>query len=332
VDPRAAELTAVIGRQTRHLTRLIDDLLDVSRFTRGKIELRQGALELRQAVQGAVETTRPLIERRRHELTVSLPDEPLWLEADATRIEQVLANLLHNAAKFTEPGGHIALSVERHGGEASIAIRDNGSGIDPALLPRVFDLFVQEDRSLARSHGGLGIGLTLVRGLVEQHGGRVEARSEGPGRGCEFVVRLPLRPAPPPAVPAAPRVEAAAESPARILLVEDNVDAAEALAELLRLWGHEVTVAHDGLIALEAARDIRPEVVLLDIGLPGMDGYEVARALRTLGGLDGVLLIALTGYGQDSDRHRSQLAGFDHHMVKPVDAHRLRQLIARQPA
>ncbi len=335
VDQRAAELTAVIGRQTRHLTRLVDDLLDVSRFTRGKIELRKGALELRQAVQGAVETARPLIERRRHELKVALPDEPLWLEADATRIEQVLANLLHNAAKFTEPGGHIALSVERYGGEASIAVRDDGSGIDLALLPRVFDLFVQEDRSLARSHGGLGIGLTLVRGLVEQHGGRVEAHSDGPGRGCEFVVHLPLRPAPSQAgqaVPAAPPVEAAAEPPARILLVEDNVDAADALTELLRLWGHEVTVAHDGLMALEASRDVRPEVVLLDIGLPGMDGYEVARALRSLGGLDGVLLIALTGYGQDADRHRSQLAGFDHHMVKPVDVRRLRQLIARQPA
>jgi PAS domain S-box-containing protein len=332
VDPRAAELTAVIGRQTRHLTRLVEDLLDVSRFTRGKIELRKGPLDLRQAVQGAVESTRPLIDRRRHELEVSLPDEPLWLEADATRIEQVLANLLHNAAKFTEPGGHIALSVERHGDEVAVAVRDDGSGIEPELLPRIFDLFVQEDRSLARSHGGLGIGLTLVRGLVEQHGGRVEARSDGPGRGCEILIRLPLRAAPQQTAPAAPQPDAAAEPPARILLVEDNIDAADALAELLRLWGHQVTIAHDGLLALEAARSVRPEVVLLDIGLPGMDGYEVARALRSLGGLEGVLLIALTGYGQESDRHRSQLAGFDHHMVKPVDVSRLRQLIARQPA
>ncbi|HVR97214.1 MAG TPA: ATP-binding protein [Thermoanaerobaculia bacterium] len=332
VDPQAAELAAVIGRQTRHLTRLVDDLLDVSRFTRGKIELHKGLIELRHVVQGAVETTRPLIERRRHDLTIALPDEPLWLEADATRLAQVLANLLHNAAKFTEPGGHIALTVGRQGGEVAVAVRDDGSGIDPALLPRIFDLFVQEDRSLARSHGGLGIGLTLVRSLVEKHGGRVEAYSEGPGRGSELTVHLPLCPGPQQTIPAAPQVEAAGEPPSRILVVEDNADTADALAELLRLWGHEVTVVHDGLMALEAARNVRPEVVLLDIGLPGMDGYEVARALRSLGSLDGALLIALTGYGQDSDRHRSQLAGFDHHMVKPVDVPRLRQIIARQPA
>ena len=327
-DPRTRDLVGVIGRQIRHLSRLVDDLLDVSRFTRGKIELRKREEDLRPIVDGAVETTRPAMEEKGHRLTVSLPDEPVRLEADATRIEQVLANLLHNAAKFTDPGGTIELAVEIDGPHAVLRVRDDGQGIEAELLPHVFDLFVQEDRSLARSHGGLGIGLTLVRSLLERHGGTVEARSEGPGRGSEFVVRLPRCTDPAPQ-PAGPRQETGEErGPARILLVEDNVDAAEALAELLRLWGYEVDVVHDGPAAVQSAGAIRPGVVLLDIGLPGMDGYQVAGALRRLPELNGTMIVALTGYGQESDRQRSARAGFDHHLVKPVDLEELRRLVS----
>jgi signal transduction histidine kinase len=329
-DPRSAELLAVIGRQSRHLARLVDDLLDVSRFSRGRIELRREPVELRRAVEGAVENVRPHVELRRQTLAVTLPDEPLWLDADLTRIEQILANLLHNAAKFTEPGGRIDLAAEREDAEVLVRVRDEGAGIDPELLPRVFDLFVQGERSLARSRGGLGIGLTLVRSLVERHGGTIEAASEGPGRGSELRVRLPLLAAPERREPAAapePAAPAAAVR-LRVLLVEDNLDAAESLGELLRIWGHEVTIAHDGAAALRAVPETRPEVVLLDIGLPGMDGYEVASRLRATPGLAGLRLVAVTGYGQESDRRRARLAGFDHHLVKPVDLDRLRALLA----
>jgi PAS domain S-box-containing protein len=328
-DSRSAELLGVIGRQIRHLSRLVDDLLDVSRFTHGRIVLRKTPVELAPVVEGAVETARPLIEARGHALAVLLPDEPLRLEADATRIEQVVANLLNNAAKFTEPGGRIELSVERQGDEAVLRVRDTGVGIPPDLLPRVFDLFVQGERSLDRAHGGLGIGLTLVRSLVERHGGTVAAASEGPGRGSEITVRLPLLAGTAPEAPA--RAVAPPETrreTVRVLLVEDNEDAAAALAELLRIWGHRVEVVHEGPSALQAARTEPPHLVLLDIGLPGMDGYEVARALREIPDLEEVTLVALTGYGQDSDRVRSSRAGIDHHLVKPVDPDQLRRLIA----
>jgi PAS domain S-box-containing protein len=326
-DSHSAELLGVIGRQIRHLSRLVDDLLDVSRFTHGRIALRKTAVELAPVVEGAVETARPLLEARGHAFTLSLPDEALWLEADATRIEQVVANLLNNAAKFTEPGGRVELSVERQGGEAVLRVRDTGAGIPPDLLPRVFDLFVQGERSLDRAHGGLGIGLTLVRSLVERHGGTVEAASEGLGRGSELRVCLPLLPGPPREAPA-PAAAPLEKETVRVLLVEDNEDAAAALAELLRIWGHRVEVVHEGASALQAARTEPPHLVLLDIGLPGMDGYEVARALRETPGLAQVSLVALTGYGQDSDRVRSSLAGIDHHLVKPVDPDQLRRLIA----
>jgi PAS domain S-box-containing protein len=328
-DSRSAELLAVIGRQIRHLSRLVDDLLDVSRFTHGRIVLRKAPVELAPVVAGAVETARPLLEARGHALSVSLPDEPLWLEADATRIEQVLANLLNNAAKFTEPGGQVGLVLEREGDEVLLRVRDTGVGIPPDLLPRIFDLFVQGERSLDRAHGGLGIGLTLVRSLVGRHGGTVAAASEGPGRGSEITVRLPLLPDAVGQAPAAAAVppEKRRET-SRVLLVEDNEDAAAALAELLRIWGHRVAVVHDGPSALLAARAEQPDVVLLDIGLPGMDGYEVARAFRELPGLEEMTLVALTGYGQESDRLRSSLAGIDHHLVKPVDPDQLRRLIA----
>ncbi|HYX26379.1 MAG TPA: ATP-binding protein [Thermoanaerobaculia bacterium] len=337
-DPRTRELVAVVGRQIRHLARLVDDLLDVSRFSHGHIELHKAPLELRRAVEGAVEAARPLVEQRRQTLALSLADEPLWLEADATRIEQVLSNLLHNAAKFTPPGGRIELAARRDGGEVVIAVRDDGAGISPDLLPRIFDLFVQEERSLDRSHGGLGIGLTLVRSLVERHGGTIAAASAGLGRGSELTVRLPFHTPPaetaePPAQEAAAAAgEAATAPPAHVLLVEDNLDAAEALGELLRMWGHTVHLAHDGASALEAARRRRPDVVLLDIGLPGMDGYTVAEQLRAVPGHEGVKLVAVTGYGQESDRQRAALAGFDHHLVKPVDVERLRELVTPEVA
>jgi PAS domain S-box-containing protein len=333
-SPGASELPAMIGRQIRHLSRLVDDLLDVSRFNRGRIELRKETIDLRRAVEGAVETARPLIEQRRHALDVALPAEPLWIEADLTRIEQVLANLLHNAAKFTEPDGAISLSVQPEGAEVLVRVRDTGAGISADLLPRVFDLFVQEERSLARSQGGLGIGLTLVRTLVERHGGTIEAASGGPGRGSEFRIRLPRLSAPrqKPLPPRPPRdgseeKTAGERPPARVLLVEDNLDAAGALAELLRMWGHPVELAHDGVAALRLAREARPEIVLLDIGLPGLDGYEVASRLRAISGLEAARLVALTGYGQEADRRRSRLAGFDHHVVKPVDLDLLREIL-----
>ncbi|HEV2845251.1 MAG TPA: response regulator, partial [Thermoanaerobaculia bacterium] len=236
----------------------------------------------------------------------------------------------HNAAKFTPPGGLIQLSAERHGQEAVLRVRDNGAGIAPDLLPRIFDLFVQEERSLDRSQGGLGIGLTLVRSLVERHGGRVEVTSEGPGLGSELRVRLPLldSSAASGAAPQAPAGENAGADAARILLVEDNLDAAEALGELLRMWGHDVHIAHDGASALRTAQEVRPDVLLLDIGLPGMDGYEVARRLRATPGFEETRLIALTGYGQEADRQRASQAGFDHHLVKPVALERLREILS----
>jgi signal transduction histidine kinase len=318
----------MMGRQVHTLVRLVDDLLDVSRITRGKIQLRKEPADLGAVLGRAVETARPLIESNRHALTVALPAEPIKLQADATRLEQVFANLLNNAAKYTERGGRISLAAERSGGEAVVRVRDNGFGIPADLLPRVFELFTQADRTLDRAEGGLGIGLTLVRSLVEMHGGTVQAFSDGPGKGSEFVVHLPVLPRsqvlidPPP-----PATENGVAS--RVLVVDDNRDSADSLAVLVRLWGHEARTAHEGLSAVKAARAYRPEAVLLDIGLPGLDGYEVARQLRRDLGHE-VLLVALTGYGQDEDRRKSREAGFDHHLVKPADPNDLRRLLARR--
>jgi signal transduction histidine kinase/CheY-like chemotaxis protein len=327
-DPNLRQPTDLIERQVQAMTRLVDDLLDVSRITRGKIQLRREPVDLAAAVTRGVETARPLIDAHGHVLTVTLPPEPIRLEADPTRLAQVIGNLLTNAAKYTEQGGHIGLTVERRPGEAAVRVRDDGVGIPAALLPQVFDLFAQGDRSPARSEGGLGIGLTLVKNLVEMHGGRVEARSEGPGQGSEFVVRLPL-----PDEQAPNEGEAAAGGrrpvpPRRVLVVDDNVDAAESLATLLRVDRHEVRTAHDGPTALEEAATFRPEVVLLDIGLPKMDGYEVARRLRGQDGFQKALLVALTGYGQEEDRRRAAAAGFDAYLVKPADPAALHDLLA----
>jgi PAS domain S-box-containing protein len=318
----------VIDRQVAHLARLVDDLLDVSRITSGRISMRQEALELAAIVAGAVEASRPLIEARKHTLETVLPDEPLLVEGDLTRLSQVLLNLLNNAAKYTPEGGHIRLTVEQEGEEVVVRVRDTGIGIPPELLPKIFDLFTQGDRSLDRPEGGLGIGLTLVHRLVHMHGGSVEAHSEGPGHGSEFVVRLPLFTVPAPGDSPVQDAESSSTGFRRVLVVDDNHDSAESMAILLEIWGHEVRAAYDGPSALALATEYRPDIVLLDIGLPGMSGYEVAKRLRELPELKGMVLVAVTGYGQQSDRERTRAVGFDHHLLKPVDPVRLQELLA----
>ena len=322
----------IMERQVQHLVRLVDDLLDVSRIMRGKVELRKERVELAAVIQRAVEAARPPIDSHRHQLTVALAPEPVWLEADPVRLAQVLGNLLNNSAKYTPDNGHIWLSGRCEGGEVVVRVRDTGVGIAADTLPRVFDLFMQADSSLGRSQGGLGIGLTLVRNLVEMHGGGVQAFSQGPGLGSEFVVRLPL----PVEGKAAQSADGEGNTPLspppqpwHILLVDDNVDAVNSLALMLRLQGYDVRVAHDGTEALEAVRTFTPDVGVLDLGMPGMDGYELARRLRLQPGLAGILLVALTGWGQEEYRRRSREAGFDHHLVKPADPKVLRELLAR---
>ncbi len=310
------------------LNHLVDELLEVSRITTGRVRLRQERIVVSGIVERAVETARPLIEQRRHELTVSLPAHPIWLHADAARLEQVVVNLLTNAAKYTDEGGHIWLTVEQEGEAAVLRVRDTGTGIDPELLPRIFDLFTQAERSLDRSQGGLGIGLCLVQRLVDLHGGTVEVYSVL-GQGSEFVVRLPAMAT---SLPPSPSLSIqTAQPPAtgcRVLVVDDSKDAAVMLAMLLEASGHEVRMAHDGPTALKATIDHRPDVVLLDIGLPGLDGFEVAKRIRQQPALKHILLVAVTGYGQESDRERSQDAGFDHHLVKPADFDTLQDILA----
>jgi signal transduction histidine kinase len=322
----------VMERQMQQLVRMVDDLLDVSRITRGKINLQKELTDVASLVHSAVESSRPLLDERKHELTVSLPAQPVFVEADPARLAQVLANLLNNAAKYTEEGGQVWLTVEQDEGEVVFRVRDTGMGIPASMLSSVFDLFTQADRSLDRSQGGLGIGLTLVRQLVELHGGSVQAHSAGPGQGSEFVVRLPTVTAGPARPPSGNGVHEPGNPGrcCRILIVDDNVDSAESLGLLLSVKGHDVRTVHDGATALTAARTFLPEVILLDIGLPRMDGYEVARRLRQEPGLEGVLLVALTGYGQEEDRRRSLEAGFNHHFVKPVDTQALEELFAHR--
>jgi signal transduction histidine kinase/integral membrane sensor domain MASE1/ActR/RegA family two-component response regulator len=327
-DPQSARMHEIMTRQVKHLKRLVDDLLDVSRITRGRVELRPETTELATMVGRAAEGLRAVFEERGHRLKVTLPESPLLLHVDPLRVEQVIANLLANAAKYTPPGGAISLTVERGPTQAVLRVRDDGIGIPPEMLDHVFDLFAQADRLPDTAQQGLGIGLTLVRRLVEMHGGRVVARSAGRGQGSEFEVRLPLSAIPSGVPRPAPGAEARGEQPARrILVVDDNQDSAESLAVLLRMRGHDVRIAHDGPAALAAARDHAPEAVLLDIGLPGMSGYEVARALRAAEGAR-ALLVALTGYGQHEDRQRAHDAGFDLHFTKPVDLARLERVLA----
>jgi PAS domain S-box-containing protein len=318
----------VIERQVGQLTRLIDDLLEVSRITTGTIHLQQALIVMNGVIENAVETVRPLLDQRQHELTVSLSLNPIWIFADAARIEQVVVNLLTNAAKFTDKGGHVWLTVEQEGDECAIRVRDTGVGIAPELLPRVFDLFTQAERSLDRSQGGLGIGLALVQRLVEMHRGRVDVSSIV-GHGTEFTVRLPviqdLE-----SIPSNDQVEPAEpDQPSlRILIVDDNVDAAQMLGMLLSESGHDILTLHDGPSVLKTALEYHPHLILLDIGLPGMDGYEVARRLRQQEVFKSVILIAMTGYGNDSDVKRSQDAGFDHHLVKPLNFDKLKEILS----
>jgi signal transduction histidine kinase/CheY-like chemotaxis protein len=320
----------VIDRQVAQMARLVDDLLDVSRISRGKIALKQETVELANVIERGIESSRPLVKARGHDLEVTLPAETVWLNADPARLAQVVANLLNNACKYTPAGGKVQLATCVQGDEVVLRVRDNGVGIAREMLPHVFDLFAQADHTLDHAEGGLGIGLTLVKTLVGLHGGRVEAASDGPGKGSEFTVSLPLvRPSPGPAPNGPGRSVAPATPTRRVLAVDDNVDAVESLAVLLSLQGHEVRTAHDGPAALETALAFRPEVVFLDIGLPGIDGYEVARRLRAQEGLKTALLVAVTGYGQEEDRHQAGEAGFDAHVVKPADPAVLQALLCR---
>jgi signal transduction histidine kinase/ActR/RegA family two-component response regulator len=324
--PKLGQLGEVIERQVEHLTHLVNDLLDISRIMHGRIPLRREPVSVADFVNDGVETCRSILNARRHRLTVELPPTPLAVIGDATRLTQVIANLLTNAAKYTNEGGQLTVKAYREHDEAVIAVRDNGIGIRADQLPYIFDLFCQGDRSLARTEGGLGLGLTLVRRLVEMHSGAVYATSEGPGKGSQFVLRLPaLAEEATPARRAVANFSAGGGSLKRVLIVDDNRDAAESLALLLRMAEYEVRTANDGEAALAAALSWRPAVVILDIGLPKMDGFEVARRLRQQSGGERALLLALTGYGSDEDRRRSGAAGFDAHLVKPADLNDLRR-------
>ena len=321
-----------IGHQTRHLAHIVDDLLDVTRINTGKIQLRDELVELSTVLKRAVEITRPLVDAKRHRLLISLPNCSVLVNGDGTRLEQIFTNLLTNAAKYMNPNGEVSLVASVGGDEVTVSVADKGVGIGADLLPRIFDLFTQAERSLDRSLGGLGVGLWMVRRLVELHGGNVEAHSKGPGKGSTFVVRLPLASLNAQAA-GNESVQAAALNPStlpcRIMVVDDNRDAADMLGILLRMQGHVVQVAHDGFAAVQMAPTFNPDVVLHDIGLPGLDGYAVAKQLRRLQSGRSLCLIAVTGYGQDEDRERARAAGFDHHIVKPVEPSELSELLLR---
>jgi PAS domain S-box-containing protein len=321
----------IIERQVMHMARLIDDLLDVSRITRGKIDLERQRVDLRSAVAAAVEVASPLLEQRAHHLEIAAPTHPLYVDGDEARLTQVFSNLMTNAAKYTEPGGRIVVRLGVESGKALVEVRDNGVGIDAGLLPRVFDLFVQGYQSADRSHGGLGLGLSLVRALVVAHQGTVEAHSPGLGAGSSFTVRLPISeaaaPLSNPGASGSLRVQQVVH-PRKVLLVDDNDDARELLVDALRAIGHDVRGAADPLDALDVVKAFRPEVAVLDIGLPVMDGYELATRLRAVLPAPAPRMIALTGYGQLQDHARSAEAGFDVHLVKPIDVRRLADAIA----
>jgi CheY-like chemotaxis protein len=322
----------MMERQLGQMVRLVEDLLDVSRISTGKLELRKQRVALQTIASSAIETSRPLIEHMGHELTVTVPDQPLTVDADPIRLAQVFSNLLNNSAKYTDQGGRIWLTVERQEGEVLVSVRDNGIGIATNQLPGLFQMFRQVEGALEKAQGGLGIGLTLVKRLVEMHNGTVEARSEGLGRGAEFVVRLPV-------VETAPRPDVSAEmeesptpkSALRILIVDDNRDSADSLGMLLSLMGNDIRAAYDGQQGVEAAEEFRPQVVLLDIGLPKLNGYEAGGRIREQPWGEGMVLIAVTGWGQEENRQRSREAGFDHHLVKPVDPEALMELLAGLP-
>ncbi|MEP6847714.1 MAG: PAS domain S-box protein [Acidobacteriota bacterium] len=320
----------IMDRQVGQLVRLVDDLLDVSRITSGKIELRRERIDLNAVILHTAEAARPSCESGGVDLEISLPERPIWLIGDPARLTQSIGNLLNNSCKFTDKGGSIHLTLESNDQHALVKVRDTGIGIAPEKLSRIFEMFVQADTSLERATSGLGIGLTLVKNLVEMHGGTVEARSEGLGHGCEFVLELPLVAVETPEAKAENLVDEGSKGPAgkKILVVDDNVDSAESLTVLLRLSGHDVRLAHDGIEAVKISDEFRPDVILLDIGLPRLNGYEAARVIRRRPWGDGVQLIALTGWGQKEDRERSKDAGFDIHLVKPVDHDELFKLLS----
>ena len=331
--PEITKMLDVIDRQMNQMTRLIDDLLDVSRISRDKIVLRKSRLSLAEVVNTALETSRPVVTASGQAFAVALPPMPLYVEADATRLSQVISNLLNNAAKYTDPTGHIWLTIAQDGADALISVRDTGIGISAEMLPRIFDMFMQADRSIDRSHGGLGVGLTVARRLVELHGGSISAASDGIGKGSTFTVRVPLSVAQPQAAEDLTRgIELpAAASPLRILVADDNRDAAESLAALLRMVGHEVRIAYDGVEAVGAASEYRPDAVVLDIGMPKMNGYDVAKKLRAEGAGKEMTIIAVSGWGQDADKQRSREAGIDHHLVKPLEPSALLRMLASKP-
>jgi len=330
--PESQSALDVIDRQTRQMTRLIDDLLDIARITSNKLELRRERIELRDVLNAAVETSQPLIEQRGHELTVETSGEPIYLDGDVVRLVQVVSNLLNNAGKYTERGGRIWLTAAKEGNNAVVSVRDTGMGITPQVLPRIFEMFTQADRAMSGSPGGLGIGLTLVRRLVQMHGGTITVRSDGPGKGSEFIITLPMfdQELPAEVESVKPAREALPNKSAhvRILVVDDIHDSADSLGLLLELVGNEVRVVHDGQTAVEVANEFQPRVVLLDIGLPTLNGYEAARKIREQPWARQAVMIAVTGWGEDVDRQRSKQAGFDHHLVKPVDLDALTALLA----
>lgn len=329
-EPEAREeARLMMERQVGQMVRLVDDLLDLSRISRNKLELRKAQIELWAVVQSAVETARPKIKASGHTLTVRLPPSPVYLDADLTRLAQVFGNLLNNSAKYTEPGGRITLSAAAEGTEAVVIVEDTGIGIPADDLPRLFEMFSQVDRNLERAQGGLGIGLALVKGLTEAHGGTVEAHSDGIGKGSSFVVRLPVSHAALP-IHATPLQDGCETGPRRrILVVDDNRDGASSLATLLSVMGHDTCIAHDGLEGVELAEAFRPDLIVLDIGLPKLNGYDACRSIRAKAWAKDILIVAATGWGQDEDRRRSAEAGCDHHLVKPVDAGELGRLLTR---
>jgi signal transduction histidine kinase/ActR/RegA family two-component response regulator len=329
-DPATTErATAIMHRQVEQMVRLVDDLLDVSRISRNKLELRKERVDLESVVRNAVETSKPILVAAQNDLNLDLPSEPVLLDADPVRLAQVFSNLLNNAAKYSEPGGRISLVARQTGDELTVRVSDTGIGIEPGKLSQIFDMFVQLDASEQQVQSGLGVGLTLVQRLIQMHGGTIEARSEGTGKGSEFVVRLPAPAQSTQVSLAATTISEARQTVRRrILVVDDNLDSAESMAMMLTLSGHEVATAHDGMEAVKLAAEFQPEVAFLDLGMPRLDGYEAARSIRQQSWGKEIVLVALTGWGQQEDKRRSREAGFDAHLVKPIDFGELEELVA----